>query len=120
MAFVREERGDYMEPFPAWIQALPEVDTPFEGLEGRLLSGPHGQTVFFVATRDLDVPPHSHGAQYGVVVAGRVELHVGGGVRTVVPGETYEIAAGEEHAARVEAGTALVEVFQEPDRYAPV
>ncbi len=106
-----------MKPFPAWIGDLPEVDTPFEGLEGRLLSGPHGQTVFFLATRDLDVTPHSHGAQYGVVVNGRVELRVGGENRVLGPGDAYEIAAGEEHAARVEAGTALVEVFQEPDRY---
>ncbi len=106
-----------MKPFPAWIGELPEVDTPFDGLEGRLLSAPHGQTVFFLATRDLDVTPHSHGAQYGVVVAGRVELRVGGDVRILGPGDTYEIATGEEHAARVEAGTALVEVFQEPDRY---
>lgn len=109
-----------MEPFPAWIADLPEVDAPFEGLQGRLLSGPHGQTVFFRATRDLDVPPHSHGAQYGVVVAGRVEIRIGGEeVRILGPGDTYEIAAGEEHAARVQAGTALVEVFQEPDRYRP-
>lgn len=108
-----------MKPFPAWINDLPEVDTPFEGLEGRLLSGPNGQTVFFLATRDLYVPPHSHGAQYGVVVAGRVEVRIGGGeVRVLAPGDTYEIAAGEEHSARVGAGTALVEVFQEPDRYA--
>ena len=107
-----------MKTFPAWIQALPEVDAPFEGLEGRLLSGPHGQTVFFLATADLDVPPHSHGAQYGVVVAGRVEVRIGRGeARVLGPGDTYEIAPGEEHAARVEAGTALVEVFQEPDRY---
>ena len=106
-----------MKPFPAWIGDLPEVDTPFEGLEGRLLSGPHGQTVFFRATRDLDVTPHSHGAQYGVVVKGRVELRVGGETRVLGPGDAYEIAVGEEHAARVEAGTALVEVFQEPDRY---
>ena len=108
-----------MKPFPAWIGDLPRVDAPFEGLEGRLLAGPDGQTVFFVATGDLDVPPHSHGAQYGVVVAGRVELRVGGEVRTVAAGGTYEIEAGEEHAARVEAGTALVEVFREPDRYSP-
>ncbi len=107
-----------MKPFPAWIGDLPEVDTPFEGLEGRLLSGPNGQTVFFLATRDLDVPPHSHGAQYGVVVAGRIEVRVGGReARVLNPGDAYEIAAGEEHAARVEAGTALVEVFQESDRY---
>lgn len=106
-----------MEPFPRWISNLPEVDAPFEGLQGRLLASPHGQTVFFVAKRDLDVPPHAHGAQYGVVVAGRVELRLGGEERVLGPGETYEIQAGEEHAARVHAGTALVEVFEEPDRH---
>jgi quercetin dioxygenase-like cupin family protein len=46
-----------------------------------------------------------------------VELRLGGEERVLGPGETYEIEAGEEHAARVHAGTALVEAFEEPDRY---
>ena len=42
-----------MKPFSLWIERdLPAVDTPFEGLEGRLLSSPHGQAVFFRAARD--------------------------------------------------------------------
>ncbi len=76
-----------MNPFSGWIERdLPAVDTPFEGLEGRLLSSPHGQAVFFRAARDTEVPPHAHGSQWGVVVAGTLELTIGGETRTYEPG----------------------------------
>src|SRR4028119_1926745 len=54
-----------MNPYADWIQGLPQVDTPFEGLDGRMIAGPHGQTVFFRAEEPFEVPPHSHGAQRG-------------------------------------------------------
>src|SRR3712207_7991486 len=41
-------------------------------LEGRMISGQHGQAVFFRAEREFEVPPHSHGAQWGIVVTGRL------------------------------------------------
>ena len=53
-----------MDPFPSWSEDLPEVDTPLTGLEGRVISGPDGQAVFFRAAEDFEVPPHSHGAQW--------------------------------------------------------
>ena len=106
-------------PFAAWIQGLPQVDTPFTGLEGRLLSGPHGQTVFFRAEEEFEVPPHSHGAQWGIVVTGRLHLSIDGEGATYDPGDTYDIGTGEEHSARLEAGTCVIDVFQDPDRYAP-
>ncbi|CAN5567940.1 hypothetical protein BH24ACT22_BH24ACT22_12490 [soil metagenome] len=83
-----------MNPFASWIQALPEVQTPFGGLDGRLLSSPNGQAVFFRAEQDVEVPSHSHGAQWGIVVAGRLELTVSGETETYEPGETYDIGAG--------------------------
>lgn len=106
-----------MNPFAAWIQALPQVQTPFDGLDGRLLSSPHGQAVFFRAEEDVEVPPHSHGAQWGTVVAGRLELTIGGERGTYKPGDTYDIGAGEEHSARLEKGCCVIDVFQDPDRY---
>lgn len=106
-----------MDPFAGWMQDLPEVDTPFTGLEGRMISGPDGQTVFFRAAEDFEVPPHSHGAQWGVVVTGRLHLTVEGETNTCEPGGTYSIGAGEEHSARLEAGTCVIDVFEEPDRY---
>ena len=106
-----------MNPYADWIQGLPQVDTPFEGLEGRMIAGPHGQTVFFRAEEEFEVPAHSHGAQWGIVVAGTLHLTVDGEAGTYGPGETYDIPAGAEHAARLEAGTSVIDVFQDPDRY---
>ena len=108
-----------MDPFPDWMEDLPVVDTPFTGLDGRLLSSPHGQAVFFRATEEFEVPPHAHGAQWGIVVTGRLHLTVDGEARTYEPGETYDIPALAEHSARLEEGTCLIDVFQEPDRYNP-
>lgn len=108
-----------MNPFAGWIQNLPEVETPFDGLDGRLLSSPHGQVVFFRSEEEVEVPPHSHGAQWGTVVSGRLELTVGGETSVYEPGDTYDIGAGEEHSARLGAGSCVIDVFQDPDRYEP-
>jgi quercetin dioxygenase-like cupin family protein len=110
-------KGASMNPYAAWIQNLPEVDTPFAGLDGRLMSSPHGQAVFFRAEKDLEVPPHSHGAQWGIVVSGRLHLTVEGNANVYEPGETYDIPAGAEHSARLEAGGCVIDVFQDPARY---
>lgn len=106
-----------MEPFPKWMKELPEADTPFSDLEGRLLAGPQGQAVFFRAEKDFEVPPHAHGAQWGIVVSGNLELTIEGETRKYAPGDTYSIEAGETHGARLGAGTAVIDVFQDPDRY---
>ncbi len=108
-----------MDPFPDWMDDLPGVDTPFTGLEGRLLASPYGQAVFFRAVEELEVPPHAHGAQWGIVVTGRPHLTVDGEAETYEPGETYDIPAGAEHSARFEAGASVIDVFQDPDRYNP-
>src|SRR5215217_8053371 len=111
-------RGACMEPFPDWMKdSVPEVDARFTGLEGRLLASPHGQAVFFSAAEAFEVPPHAHGAQWGIVVTGRLHLTVSGEAGTYEPGDTYDVPAGAEHSARLEAGTCVIDVFQEPDRY---
>jgi quercetin dioxygenase-like cupin family protein len=109
----------HMDPLPDWIRDLPRADTSFTGLEGPMLSGPHGQVVFFGAAEEIEVPPHSHGAQWGIVVTGRLHLTVDGEAGTYEPGDTYDVPAGAEHSARFEAGTLVIDVFQEPDRYSP-
>jgi len=108
-----------MGSFPEWVEDLPEVDTPFTGLEGWLLSGPDGQAVFFRAAEDFEVPSHAHGAQWGIVVTGRLHLTVSGEAGTYEPGDTYDVPAGAEHSAMLEAGTHVIDVFQDPDRYSP-
>jgi quercetin dioxygenase-like cupin family protein len=108
-----------MDPFPDWIGDLPEADTTFTGLEDRLLSSPHGQAVFFRAAEEFEVPPHAHGAQWGIVVTGRLHLTVDREAGTYEPGDTYDIPAGAEHSARLEAGTSVIDVFHDSDRYNP-
>ncbi len=106
-----------MEPFAGWIGELPQVDTPFTGLEGRMISGPHGQAVFFYVAERTEVPAHAHGAQWGVVVSGILHLTINGDARTYEPGETYDIPEDAEHSAVLEAGCAVIDCFQDPDRY---
>ena len=108
-----------MNPYARWIQDLPQVDTPFEGLEGRMISGPDGQAVFFRAAERFEVPPHAHGAQWGIVVTGLLHLTIDGEPATYEAGETYDIPGGAEHTAILEAGTCVIDVFQDPDRYSP-
>src|SRR5918997_1842516 len=109
-----------MDPLPDWIKSLPEADTSFAGLRGPMLSGPHGQAVFFGAEEEeVEVPPHAHGAQWGIVVTGRLHLTVDGEPGTYEPGDTYDIPSGAEHSARLEAGTLVIDVFRDPDRYSP-
>lgn len=109
----------HMDPLPDWIRDLPRADTSFTGLEGPMLSGPHGQVVFLGAAEEVEVPPHSHGAQWGIVVTGRLHLTVDGEAGIYKPGDTYDVPAGAEHSARLEAGSLVIDVFQEPDRYSP-
>lgn len=108
-----------MNPFPSWINVLPEAYTPFEGLEGRLVASPHGQTVFFHAVRALEVPTHAHGAQWGVVVSGNMEMTIGGEKRTYGPGDSYDIPAGVTHSSRLEADVCIIDVFQDPNQLRP-
>jgi len=54
-----------------------------------------------------------------LALTGRLHLTVDGETDTYEPGETYDIGAGEEHSARLEAGTCVIDVFQDPDRYSP-
>jgi quercetin dioxygenase-like cupin family protein len=52
-------------------------------------------------------------------VSSRLHLTIDGEPTTYEPGETYDIPAGAEHSAIFEAGTCVIDVFQDPDRYSP-
>jgi quercetin dioxygenase-like cupin family protein len=39
--------------------------------------------------------------------------------RNYEPGDSSDIPAGTTHAARLGAGCCVIDVFQDPDRYAP-
>lgn len=104
---------------PDFIRAMPGLDIPFpaETVTSHAVASEAGLVVFFEFHKGMDLPPHAHGAQWGTVLAGEIELTIGGETRTYRPGESYSIPAGVTHGARIPAGTRVIDVFEEPDRY---
>ncbi len=113
----KEEIDMPKEFFPEEIQALPEADVAFPGVRGRLLQGPAQQLVFFDIDAVGEVKPHAHGAQWGVVLDGTMELTIGSETRQYGRGDTYYIPAGEVHSARFETRARVIDFFAEPHRY---
>ncbi|MFJ5803761.1 cupin domain-containing protein [Streptomyces decoyicus] len=103
--------------YPSWIDDLPKVDTTFSGASGALIDSPSGQVVLWNFPEGGVVPPHRHGPQIGIVIAGQVDLEVAGTVTSQLKGDFFTIANDEEHAARVHPGTQVIEIFQEPGRH---
>ena len=106
-------------PFPDFIQQFPQIDIPFpdDVVQTRVLQSDAGLVVFFTFLQDMELPPHAHGAQWGTVIEGALELTIGGVTKTYHPGESYDIPAGVEHSAKVKAGARVVDAFEEADRY---
>jgi quercetin dioxygenase-like cupin family protein len=96
---------------------LPGVELPYDTGAGHVLVGKQAAAVFVHFSERTEVAQHSHGAQWGAVLSGSMLLELGG-VRTQLgPGDWYDIPAGVEHGAVVEAGTVLIDLFDEPDRF---
>ena len=107
-------------PLPAFIEALPAPVLPFpeDEVRARAMRSDRGLVVFFTFLRDFDLPPHAHGPQWGTVLEGPgIEFTIGGVTRRYLPGESYDIPDGVVHSARIPAGTVVLDVFAEPDRY---
>lgn len=108
-----------MAGFPEIVRALPEADAPFRDITLWLLRGPTASAIFVEASADSEVPEHSHGTQWGFVVAGELVLTIGGRTRRYGPGEEYLIPAGVPHSARLKAGVRVIDLFDDPNRYRP-
>jgi len=104
-------------PYPPIIADLPEADIPMAGVRGWLLQGPSRQAVFFELPAGAAVPEHAHGAQWGVVLQGEIDLTIAGSRRTYQKGDSYEIPAGALHSARCPAGALILDLFADPGRY---
>jgi quercetin dioxygenase-like cupin family protein len=104
---------------PEIITRLPEVEFPLPStiVKSSALKSDQGLLVFFQAVKDLEVPAHSHKAQWGTVLDGQIELTIGGETRTYSRGDSYNIPAGVVHSGRIPAGAKIIDFFEEPDRY---
>lgn len=103
--------------YPAIIKKLPPVNIPLPGVEAFLHQGPSSQLVFFDFNEDTEIPMHSHGAQWGIVVAGKIDLTIGTNTRTFRKGDHYTIPAGTPHGGKVYAGFKAIDFFDDADRY---
>ncbi len=103
--------------YPEIIKNLPKINVPINGVEANLMQSPDNQLVFFEFKEDTEIPMHSHGAQWGIVVDGKIDLTIGGIEKTFVKGDSYNIKAGEIHGGKIYAGFKAIDFFEDADRY---
>ena len=97
--------------FPPFVESWPEAELDYEGLTGRVLKSPAGLTIFMAADRDVVVPRHRHGAQWGIVLAGSMDLDIAGQQEHYTVGQSHYIPAGVDHEATIYAGWRGMYVF---------
>ncbi|WP_171227900.1 cupin domain-containing protein [Ruegeria sp. HKCCA4008] len=105
--------------FPEFISSFPKLDVPFpeDVVQTAVIRSDAGLVAFFTFLKDMELPLHSHGAQWGTVVEGEIELTIGGQTRIYLPGDSYSIPSGVAHGGTIKAGSRVIDVFEEPDRY---
>ena len=106
-------------PYPEMIRALPEIDVSIPRVRGWLLQGERNQVVFFEIEEGTQIPPHSHCAQWGLMVEGEISLKIDGETRLYGKGDRYFIPAGAVHSATFPSKVNVIDVFDDPARYRP-
>lgn len=104
-------------PYPDMLRNLPEIDIPLQGIRGWLLQSADKQVVFFDLEPVGEMPPHSHCAQWGLVIDGEMELTIDGETQTYRKGDWYYIPAGAVHSATFLTRVHVIDVFDDPARY---
>ncbi len=105
------------EFYPETITSLPEADIPFKGVKGWLSQGPDHQIVFFEIEAIGEVAAHKHGAQWGTVFKGEMDLTMGRLTRTYQKGDSYFVPDGVVHSAVFRQNTWLMDFFADKERY---
>lgn len=108
-----------MSIFPDPITNLPEADIPLDGIKARLSQGENHQIIFMEFEKDVVLPEHSHKAQYGIVLEGKIELTIDGITKFYTKGDRYFIPEGALHSGRIYAGYSDMTFFDQKDRYEP-
>ena len=106
-------------PFPQLITKLPQADITFKGVKGWLSQAKDHQLVFMDIAPIGEVAPHAHGAQWGIVVEGEMELTIGNKKHIFRKGDSYFIPKGTVHSARFTTRTFVIDFFADRSRYKP-
>lgn len=99
------------------ILNLPEADIPLKGINAYLSQGAGHQIIFMEFSEDVEIPPHAHESQWGIVIEGKIDLNFGGIKHTFTKGDHYFIPKGIEHSSKIYAGYADITFFNQKDRY---
>jgi quercetin dioxygenase-like cupin family protein len=105
--------------FPPFIRALPAPDTPF-AMDAHIVPSEHVMTMFYEVDHDMSVPEHAHGAQWGVVLTGEMDMTIGGETKTYRAGDTYYVPPNAPHITAIRAGYTGIDVFADANRYQPL
>ena len=103
--------------FPEPIRNLPEADIPLDGITAYLSQSDTHQILFMQFEKDADLSEHSHAAQIGIVLEGKIELIIDGEKQSFTKGDRYHIPEGVRHSGKIYAGYADITFFNEPNRY---
>jgi quercetin dioxygenase-like cupin family protein len=103
--------------FPEQIRNLPEADIPLKGVKAYLSQSENHQIIFMEFEKDVELPEHSHAAQIGIVLEGKIDLIIEGDKQTYTKGDRYYIPEGVRHSGKIYAGYADITFFNEPNRY---
>ncbi len=106
--------------YPDEITILPDADIAFKGVAGNILQGENCQLVFMEIEAIGDVLPHTHGAQWGIVIQGEMLLTIDGVEKSYKKGDTYYIPEGVVHSARFTTKVYLIDFFADKERYSAV
>ena len=101
------------------IKNLPEADIQYKGIQGWISQSENHQVVFLEIEPIGKVAEHSHGAQWGVVLDGEMELTIGDITKTYNKGDSYYIPDGVIHSAVFKSRTFAMDFFADKDRYKP-
>jgi len=103
--------------WPKEILALPQVAVPVAGVTGHTLKNHEKQVYFLHFEEGTSVPDHSHGAQWGYLVAGEMMLEIAGRTELFESGDVYYIPAGTKHRAVFSKASYVIDMSDELDRY---
>lgn len=104
---------------PAFLTDLSGLDLPFpkDVVRTNAIQSDTGLMTIFEILQDVVLPPHAHKGQWGTVLAGEIVLTIGDDTQTYTPSMSYSIPSGTVHSATAKAGTTVIDIFEEPDRY---
>lgn len=103
--------------FPDIITKLPQADIGIEKIKAFLFQGDNQQILFMEFDQETEVAEHSHEAQWGVVLDGKIELTINNQKHLYSKGDTYFIPSGVKHSAKIMKGYKDITLFNEKDRY---